>query len=248
MKTSQTHLPIPVNTAPQIYPGRSRSRLSAFTLPELLVVMAILGILLAVFIPGLGRMREKTKSVKCVANLKQIGVLTGLYLAENNGYLPYWRTWTDGAGSWTWDNYAFTATTGGELPRLVGYHPSGIMTAAQYEAPGSDNLFNCPSNTSKVRSKGYAANTMLMGDIISPTSRKKLIAIPHPGRMILIADNPYSRENEINVRWFNKWNWKQNIGFVRHGGQANLLFCDFSVRSAALEQLSNANIDPLEAP
>jgi prepilin-type N-terminal cleavage/methylation domain-containing protein/prepilin-type processing-associated H-X9-DG protein len=219
-----------------------------FSLVELLAGIAILGILLAILIPSLGKMREKTNTVNCASNLRQIGVLVGMYVAENDGYLPYWRTWTDGAGSWTWDNYAHSPTTGGELPRLAGYHPGGIMNAAQYDAPGSKNLFNCPSNTSRTRSKGYAANTMIMGDVRDPSTRKKMISIFHPGKMVLIADNAMSKENEVNVRWFDRSNWRQNIGFNRHGGQANILFCDFSVRAAALEALTDANIDPQEAP
>jgi prepilin-type processing-associated H-X9-DG protein/prepilin-type N-terminal cleavage/methylation domain-containing protein len=247
MKTSQALLPIPVNPAPQIYPGPSRSRLSAFTLVELLAVIAILAILMALLFPALGKMHEKTNTTKCVGNLRQIGALVGIYVADNDGYLPYWLPTTDG-GSWVWDNYAHTATRGGELPRLAGYHPGGIMTDAQYLAPGSKNLFNCPSNTSKVRSNGYAANTLLMGDIRNPGTRKKMVSISHPGRMVLIADNAVSKENEDNVRWFYKWDWERRIGFQRHGGRANILFCDFSVRSAALDELTDANIDPQETP
>jgi prepilin-type processing-associated H-X9-DG protein len=66
--------------------------------------------------------------------------------------------------------------------------------------------------------------------------------------LILIADNAMSKENEVNARWFFKPDWKQRIGFQRHGGRANILFCDFSVRAAALEELTDANIDPQEAP
>jgi prepilin-type processing-associated H-X9-DG protein/prepilin-type N-terminal cleavage/methylation domain-containing protein len=248
MITSPSPLPIRVNPAPRISLIPSRSKLPAFTLIELLSVIAILGILLAILIPSIGKMRERTHTINCASNLRQIGVLVGIYIAENDGYVPYWITWTDGAGSWTWDNYAHTPTTGGELPRLAGYHPDGIMNAAQYDKPGSKNLFNCPSNTSRTRSKGYAANTMIMGNIGNPMNRIKLISLQQPGKMVLIADNAMSKENEANVRWFNRSNWRQNIGFNRHGGRANILFCDFSVRSAALEELSDTNIDPQEAP
>jgi prepilin-type processing-associated H-X9-DG protein/prepilin-type N-terminal cleavage/methylation domain-containing protein len=221
---------------------------AAFTLVEILAVIAILAFLMALLFPILGKMREKTNATKCVGNLRQIGALVGIYMADNDGYLPFWRPWTDGFNAWTWDSYALTTTVGGEMPRLAGYYPGGIMTAAQYEAPGSKNLFNCPSNTSKVRSKGYAANRLLMGDISIPSSRKKLVSIPRHGSLILIADNAMSKENEVNARWFFKSDWKQRIGFQRHGGRANILFCDFSVRAAALEELTDANIDPQEAP
>jgi len=235
---------IPTRGANRALPTKSRG----FTLVELLTVVAILAVLMALLLPVLGKIREKTNTTKCVGNLRQIGALAGIYLADNDGYLPYWRTWTDGAGSWAWDNYAYTATRGGELPRLAGYHPGGLLTAAQYDAPGSKNLFNCPSNTSKVRSKGYAANRLLMGDISIPSTRKKLVAIPRHRSLVLIADNATSKENEVNARWFDKSDWQQRIGFQRHGGRANSLFCDFSVRSAAPDELTDANIDPQGTP
>lgn len=243
MKTSHALLPTPVNPAPQSYPGLAQSRLSAFTLVELLAVIAILAILAALLFPFVGKMREKANASKCVGNLRQIGALAGIYLAENNGYLPLWRTWNQGANSWAWDNYAHTPTTGGEMPRLAGYHPGGSMTEAQYNAPGSKNIFNCPSNTSKMRARGYAANTFIMGDIASSSSRLKMASISQPGKRVLIADNAESKENEANERWITQANWKKVIGFQRHGGRANILFCDFSVRSTAPEELTIANIE-----
>ncbi|MFI4913124.1 MAG: type II secretion system protein [Sedimentisphaeraceae bacterium JB056] len=71
----------------------------AFTLIELLVVISIIAILMAVMIPALGRARESAKSVVCRANLKQIGVVLGLYGEDYNNKLPYpkqfsnWMSW-----------------------------------------------------------------------------------------------------------------------------------------------------------
>ncbi|CAM3031794.1 type II secretion system protein [Rariglobus hedericola] len=60
----------------------------AFTLVELLTVIAIIGVLAAILIPVLGSMREKARATQCVANLRSWGNATGLFVADNNGRLP----------------------------------------------------------------------------------------------------------------------------------------------------------------
>lgn len=49
----------------------------AFTLIELLTVIAIIGILAAIIIPTVGKVRDSAKKAQCVSNLKQIGMTIG---------------------------------------------------------------------------------------------------------------------------------------------------------------------------
>jgi prepilin-type N-terminal cleavage/methylation domain-containing protein/prepilin-type processing-associated H-X9-DG protein len=67
--------------------SRHRRR-SAFTLIELLTVIAIIGILAAIIIPTVSRVRESARKSQCVSNLRQVGMGIMLYAQANRDRLP----------------------------------------------------------------------------------------------------------------------------------------------------------------
>lgn len=66
----------------------SRPRSSGFTLIELLTVIAIIGILAAIFIPTIGAVREKAQRAVDSNNLREIVKAAMIYAGDNNDRLP----------------------------------------------------------------------------------------------------------------------------------------------------------------
>lgn len=60
----------------------------AFTLIEVLVVVAIIAILAALTVPVSVTSKEAAKKVACASNLRQIGLATALYVTNSNELLP----------------------------------------------------------------------------------------------------------------------------------------------------------------
>lgn len=63
-------------------------RSKAFTLVEMLVVVAIIAILAAIAFPAYSSFLRRATTAKCISNLKQLGVAINMYAADNNGRLP----------------------------------------------------------------------------------------------------------------------------------------------------------------
>lgn len=126
--------------------GVGRSVRRAFTLVELLTVIAVIAILMAILFPLVGMIRESANRSTCGSNLRQIALAVLSYANDNGGFLP------SGRGSAT-GNY-----TG--LYRRVedpSHEPNGVIMAdhsqmlsshiARYITLGrSKGVWRCPSN------------------------------------------------------------------------------------------------------
>jgi type II secretory pathway pseudopilin PulG len=118
-------------------------RTSAFTLVELLVVIGLIALLIAILIPVLNSVREKSNRIKCASNLRQIGQAQFAYSVDSKGQYP--RAYATGSGqpvyfflfpdSWPPESYANDVT-------------AGIFLMVRSKILSVD-VFLCPSSTEK---------------------------------------------------------------------------------------------------
>src|SRR5213593_4550457 len=57
----------------------------AFTLLEMLSVIALLALLVALLLPALSRSKASARQIRCAANLRQLGLAAQMYWDDNNG-------------------------------------------------------------------------------------------------------------------------------------------------------------------
>ncbi|WP_052362155.1 prepilin-type N-terminal cleavage/methylation domain-containing protein [Geminisphaera colitermitum] len=106
----------------------TRIRVSGFTLIELLTVIAIIGILAAIIIPTVSKVRETAAAAKCTSNLKQLATAALLY-AEDHKRMPFAKRW-----------HYLSTTSGSILPYLSMHYTVSDWT------PGGPSVLRCDSS------------------------------------------------------------------------------------------------------
>jgi len=126
----------------------SRKVERAFSLIELMVAIAIIGILAAIILPTLSRSKASARATACLSNLRQIGIALQLYVNDNENRLPTMYDATLGT------NALVTNTL---LPTV----DKVLMTCL-----ANSNLLRCPSDNRALFAQtgsSYAWNTLLNG-------------------------------------------------------------------------------------
>lgn len=131
----------------------------AFTLVELLVVIAVIAVLISMLLPVLGRAREAAKTVACLSNLRQIGFAFEQYRSAYRGWWPATtqRIETPGWGTFS-SQYARDINARSWMGKIATYIGKDINLTGDPDGPSGlpadlskayvflpNNVFRCPS-------------------------------------------------------------------------------------------------------
>ena len=79
-----------------------RQKFAGFTLVELLVVIGIIAVLISVLLPALSKARQSGSQLKCLSNLRQLGVFHSMYVEQNDGWVLSAERRNPDKPSWGW--------------------------------------------------------------------------------------------------------------------------------------------------
>lgn len=230
-----------VSTAPLGgFIGRAPVARRAFTLIELLTVIATIAILAGILIPVVGRVRESARTSQCTSNLRQIGMGMSLFAADNQGMLPPAAGTPSGESTevqWTkWlDDYLpqqGTSSTARE-------HPIFLCPSTNYEGLEFSDIARSYSATASIY--GPSASGVLGRD---SRGRRLLTSIENRPRVPMVIEGKRYQNGNGSISGLN-WtaaspdtqasSEEATTYFdFRHRGRMNVLFADGSVRGQTL--------------
>lgn len=221
-------------------------RPNSFTLVELLVVVAIIGLLAALAVPVTQKAIATGKTGKATGNLRQIGTLLNSYAAENSGCLPILMDW--GLPWWPPWQYRLMESAG---------------VAANWSRPLylADWVYDPMIRDSQQHPYGgFGANDAIMLGLNSRDNRDCLVvfrndrgtplnAIGPLSKKVIVASAADSPGSQFKSSWyFNGAEWAAagpSYSSVkpdpRHGGKTLCLFADGHTELIDTDRMSAAD-------
>jgi prepilin-type processing-associated H-X9-DG protein/prepilin-type N-terminal cleavage/methylation domain-containing protein len=219
-------------------PSSFSRKAGGFTLIELLTVIAIIGILAAILIPTVGRVRESARVAKCSSNIRQTAQAFLMMVNDDKGFYRGKKTGSDvddGFPLWTI-----------ALPDR-GY----IDIKRQGAGRGSIEVFYCPTwpdgeGTNNHNWRTYGLN---MFDTVNGRTTTvngiqiyevNFNGIDAPSRYVLFADSYRTTHTSQSFRLMSQTTAHVDGGVhLRHSGRANMAFLDGHVELVGPQRLAN---------
>jgi prepilin-type N-terminal cleavage/methylation domain-containing protein/prepilin-type processing-associated H-X9-DG protein len=182
----------------------------AFTLIEVMVVLAIIIILAAILIPSLNSALESAKATKDLSNLRQIGALMQAYLNDKDQILPVTATWP------------------GTSPTPVLY-PKYLGTRRVFQSPFDKR----PSLETDLAPVSYSINTNMY--TASPGISGNVLKVVSPASTFFMAPTYTGNPGNASA-WAGTATSAPDLpvggggetrGTHRSGQKINVLFCDW---------------------
>lgn len=189
----------------------------AFTLLELVLVVAIITILVSLLLPSFAKAKMRADRVKCVNNLKQIGIAFHLFANDHRGHLPM----------------EISIRDGGTLEYVSGGNAFKHFQALSNELV-NPKLLNCPVDPRPVAKTWSDLRNSDVSYFLA------LDAKLNNSQSLIAGDRNISQSsieftNVLQTTYTNV-QWTANL----HNAKGNLLFGDGRVQQANNEQLRQA--------
>lgn len=206
---------------------RQAKHRAAFTLIELLTVIAIIGILAAILMPVVGHLRHKAKVADSTSRLRSLGVATNLYAADHQGAWPrsshaYTRQepqWPLALSGYLWSRPITRASD----PELAAYRETVLRDPLDpvEQADGRhDNRY----------SYGFNVYLQLDGALDDyegePARWHKTYNVPAPANTVLFATNRLETSDHFMAHeWASTADAEHDLD-ARDDERAGFVFCD----------------------
>lgn len=220
---------------------------SAFSLTDLLMVVAIVTVLSALLLPAVRLVRESARSVQCQGSLRQIGLGMQAYIDDNRGFYPTARQ--DGVAG-AYGSYRHWFEQLQDCLDSGDQDGSGTVDRRDLQGAGRNVLKDCPSRrpTTQIFQYGYGMNgclrmpekTLRSTWVVSAGTYidYRVISTTHLSSRALVGDGTDWHITVDNPKYPTAWMPD------RHRGASNYLFCDLHIQSLRPAQARLAISDP----